>query len=469
MQTINITPAARQAYETLSAANIKLLEYTGKKPELLSRYPFQELIKWQHATSNVKLQPWPLFINRHTRHAFEEAAVKVFNLVKSIPRRIFSFDPQLISDYYHIPEDRVRYFMFGTSDKHIEGLLGRGDFVFSPSGLKCIEYNATSTLGGWQLPIWEAMYLQNPLITEFINTHHMKIINKNLVSILFDHLIGITRESFPGDDEINIAVAIYDPKLVESMAVHNQYLNHLYTLQLRQSSQGRHVTGNIVFCTLNQLQITNDRLYYQNKRIHTIIDYAAGEIPLQLLALFKMENVLIFNGPVSNIVSDKLSLSLLSELEDSDLFTFEERQTIKKYIPWTRKMSPGLTTYQQEEINLENFVRANREQLVIKPAAGHGGEGVIIGCHTSAAQWQELVTEAFHRQQWLVQERIVSHPFLFQWGENGCTEFEAVLGMFVYGSSYGGVWMRILPQTHSKGIINVIQGAQVPIVLEVEE
>ena len=469
MQDLNITSETRQAYESLSAANIKFLEYTGKKPELLTRLPFQELIEWQHATSNVKLQPWPLFINQHTRHAFEEAAVMVFNLVKSIPRRVFSFDPHRISEYYHIPEDRVRYLMLGTSDKHIQGLLGRGDFVFSPTGLKCIEYNATSTLGGWQLPVWEAMYLKNPLITEFINTHHLEITNRNLVSILFAHLIAITRESFPGEDEINIAVAFYDPKLVESMAVHNQYLNHLYTSQLRQSSQGQQLSGNLVFCTLNQLQITNDRLYYQNKRIHTIIDYAAGEIPLRLLALFKMGNLLIFNGPVSDIVSDKLSLSLLSELEDSDLFTVEERQTIKKYIPWTRKMIPGLTTYCQEEINLEDFVRAHQEQLVIKPASGHGGEGVIIGCHTPPDQWQKLVTEAFRQHQCLVQERIVSHPFLFQWGEKGCTEFEAVLGMFVYGSTYGGVWMRILPHTHSKGIINVIQGAQVPIVLEVEE
>jgi hypothetical protein len=468
MQDLNITPETRQAYESLSAANIKFLEYTLKKPGFLSRSRFQELVAWKHPTSNVQLQPWPLFIDRHTRDTFEEAAVKVFNLVKSIPRRVFSFDPYRIGDYYHIPGEQVKGFMPGTSERHIEGLLGRGDFVFSPSGLKCLEFNATS-LGGWQLPTWEALALQNLLIAEFIDIHHLKINNKNLFSALFDHLIGIAREFFPQEDEINIAIVIFHPGLVASMGVYDRYLNHLYLAQLQTRNQEKRVTGRIMFCTFQQMRITNDCLYYQNQKIHIIIDYSDREISPEFLSTFKPGNVLIFNGPVSNIIANKFCLSLLSELEDSELFGFEERKTIKEHIPWTRKMSPGLTTYKGEEINLEDFVRANREQLVLKPAIGHGGEGVIIGGHSHTGEWQEMVTGAFHQRRWIVQERIQSHRFLFQWGENGCEECEAALGMFVYGSKLGGVFMRILPRDHSKGVINAIQGAETPIVLEVQE
>ena len=472
MQTINITPAMRRMYEKLSVANIKFLETINQNPEFLERKNYRELVGWRHPSSHVKLQPWPVFINQSTRREFAEASSKILDLVKSLPWRIFDFNPQRISEYFHLPLEHVRYFLFGTSREHIEGLLGRGDFMLASSGLKCIEFNATSTLGGWQLPIWESLYRQNPLISGFLNTQGLKITNQNLIGLLFNHLINLTYRLYPDEEEINLAVAIYDPVFVEALSTHDQYLNHLYMLfmrQLKQQSQDMPKRGKIILCMLNQLKRVDDHLYYEDKKIHTIIDYAAGDIPLDILALAKMGKVLLYNGPVSFIVSDKLNLALLSELEESAIFTDDERQTIKKHIPWTRKMTPGQTTYHGEKIELEGFVRGNQEQLVLKPAGGHGGEGVLIGNHIPGDQWQKTVTEAIHQRRWLVQERIDSLPFLFQEGENNYAEFDTVLGMFVYGPTYGGAWVRIMPQKQSKGVINTQQGAETPIVFEVED
>jgi len=469
MSTINITPAIKSMYNQLSPVNLKFLKTVEQNPEYLKRENFQELIDWQHISTPVRLQPWPFFINNATQNHFAEASTRIFDLIKTLPWRIFSLNPKQISEYFQLPLEHVKYFLFSTSQQHIQGLLGRGDFILSHSGLKCVEFNATSTLGGWELPIWEILYKKNPLIAGFINRHHLKIKNQNLLSILFDNLIDMNNRLFPQEQEINIAVAIFDPKFVQSMESHDSYLNQLYMQQLSKRNTNESKNGHIVFCMLNQLHKENEYLYYQDKRIHTIIDYAAGDIPIDILALSKMEKVLLYNGPVSFIISDKLNLALLSELEDSEIFSNEERQTIKEYIPWTRKMASGQTTYKGEKIDLENFVRENQEQLVLKPSGGHGGEGVYVGIHTSTTQWQEAVTEALQQKRWLVQERVEGVPLIFQEGENNSSLFDAVFGMFVYGNTYGGVLLRTMPQKQGKGVINSLQGAKVPIIFEVEE
>ena len=71
----------------------------------------------------------------------------------------------------------------------------------------------------------------------------------------------------------------------------------------------------------------------------------------------KKGNLVLCNGPVARIVSNKLNLALLSEHQDTDMFTLEERETIKKHIPWTRKI-----------VDVDSaFLLDRREHLVLNP------------------------------------------------------------------------------------------------------
>jgi hypothetical protein len=466
---MEIREEIKQVHDMLAKTNTRFLEYVQEHPRCLMASQFREIVEWKHTASKVKLQAWPVFINRQTRNLFAEAAVKVFNLIRSIPGRLFAYDPGRISAYYKIPLEHARYYLAGANEAYFAQLLGRGDFIFSPAGLKCLEYNIGSNLGGWQLPLWEGLYLQNPLIAEFLKGHHIKILNKNLLVSLFEHLLRVNLAHFPEEEELNIAAAIYDKEIVQSMVSYDAYLNQIYRQLLEQLCPGRKVRGSVVFCMYDDFQVQGESLYYRDKKIHLVLDYCGEEIPMELVILFKMGKVLLFNGPVSALLSNKFNICLLSESEESPLFTVEERESIKKYIPWTRRLVPGSTTYNGEEILLEDFVLARQEQLVLKPPDGHSGEGVALGSNTPAAEWRELMTEALNRQDCLIQDRITSYPLLSQWEETGSTEFDWVLGVYVYGSTYCGVWFRILPRSHGKGIINAHQGARVPIVFEVEE
>jgi uncharacterized circularly permuted ATP-grasp superfamily protein len=115
------------------------------------------------------------------------------------------------------------------------------------------------------------------------------------------------------------------------------------------------------------------------------------------------------------------------------------------------------------------MVRSSRDQFVLKPSQGYGGKGIHVGPHTGEDQWQDIVHQAFHEGNWVVQERIEISPLLFQWGENGCAEHESVWGFYVYGPRYGGIWLRVLPCQISEGLVNAHKGAKMPIVIEMEE
>ena len=56
-----------------------------------------------------------------------------------------------------------------------------------------------------------------------------------------------------------------------------------------------------------------------------------------------------------------------------------------------------------------------------------------------------------------------------QEGEEGCSEHNAIWGIFMFGNSYGGCFLRTLPKKNNRGIINSRQGADISIIYEVEE
>ena len=85
---MRITAEIKKIYETLSPYNVKFLQYVNENPDCFKREQFRGL-KWKDPIINITFQPWPAFISQETRDSFKEASTKVFNLILSIPDRIF--------------------------------------------------------------------------------------------------------------------------------------------------------------------------------------------------------------------------------------------------------------------------------------------------------------------------------------------------------------------------------------------
>jgi hypothetical protein len=488
---MEIKPHVKENHERLSKYNTLFRDYVQKKPESLraSSYGLLDL-----NDPLFMLQPWPTFIGQKIKTEIIEANLKVLNLLKCIPQRVFANDPGEISRYYGVSRDLADYFIYGVTNEHLDNLLARGDFIITPTGLKCLEYNINTNLGGMSLPLWESLYQATPVIAEFLKQYRVKIQNRNLYTFMFEHLAKAAVKFYRGCDRIHIAIVlpvIYnDPR----MASQERYMNTVFNSVLQ--SQFSHLDGQVSICKYAQLKTAGDNVFYNGKKVHVIVEWSHGYVPHDILELFNKRQILICNGAIAWILSTKLNLALLSENKDSGWFSADEKETIEKYIPWTRKVTNGRVNYKGESVQLKDFILANREKLVLKPLVGAGGKDIHVGLHTPEKEWQNLVEFAMQSndwqdihfdeslteehwydivmkasdvKSWLVQEYIEPSTYMYQLGENGCGEHHAVWGFFVFGNTYSGGWVRAIPTNSKSGIINCHQGAKVSVVFEVEE
>jgi len=461
---MKITSDIKTTHRNLSVTNARFLEFVEKNPDSLKRSNFNLL---ELNDRVFKLQPWPTFINQSRKKEMEEAGISICNLIKALPQRLFDNDPYKISQYYEIPLHEAEKQLKGISARHLDNLLARGDFILSSSGLKCIEYNVTAHLGGWQIPMWESFYLNTPVISKFLEENKPRIINRHLISLLFKHVIeNALNNSY--DNEVELNTALVTSGKDSDFTNLELYANHLYRGELDKKDKS--LKGEVVFCMKDHLNVHDDFVFFRGKKLNALIEMYNGVItPGAVLNVQAAGNISLYNGPIQELLSYKLNLALLSENEDSDFFTGEEKKRIKKYIPWTRKITPGYTHYRGKKIELKNFIIANRRDLIIKPSVGYGGDGVHIGKKTSQNRWEQAIETAIEKKDWLVQQYIEPTSYLYQYGENGCELCDAVWGFFVFGPYYAGEWIRVLPQISNQGVINCHQGAEVSIIFEVEE
>jgi hypothetical protein len=451
---IHIPAELQNAHSILSNCSVKFLEFVKNNPESLKACNYG-LLEWDEKL--FVLQPWPTFVSQERRREMEQANLELLNLIRGIPQRVFGNDEVEMSRYFDIPREKVKWCLKGVTTGHMANLLARGDFAYSPgSGWKCIEHNVTASLGGLQISTWESLYLRTPVISKFFQEYRVKIQNKNLVFKLVEHVLKIAVQRFGTGNEINIAV-VSKGLIPDSLKESHTYLDEMYRNMLWFTH--KQLKGKFLLCGLPDLRTENDQVFYKNDRIHAVIEMYNGEVPGDILNAFAAGNLLLFNGPVSELLSNKLNLAVLSEQENSNIFSAREQELIKKYIPWTRKVTPGL----------ENFILTNRERLVIKPGEGYGGFGISIGKKCTSLQWEDAVKQAVKGKNFLVQEYIESFPYLYQYGDDGCAPHDAVWGVFVFGSVYGGAWVRVVPRKDNSGVINCHQGAKVSVVFEVQD
>lgn len=110
------------------------------------------------------------------------------------------------------------------------------------------------------------------------------------------------------------------------------------------------------------------------------------------------------------IFADKSILALLSDPRFSHHFSASDLQLFGQHIPWTRTVVPGRSTSMHgEAVELCDYIKRNRAQLILKPTNATWGDGLLIGCKTSESVWDQAVGVAASKQSFVAQEYIQGH------------------------------------------------------------
>jgi hypothetical protein len=124
------------------------------------------------------------------------------------------------------------------------------------------------------------------------------------------------------------------------------------------------------------------------------------------LRAVKAGHAAFFGGLFRSLfLASKRVFAALSDPTFSALIPSELHSTLKACIPWSRIVCEGKTRHANEEVDLLEFATSQRERLVLKPALGYGGQGVVLGWRTSAEDWAKALALALS-EEGVVQERV---------------------------------------------------------------
>ena len=221
-----------------------------------------------------------------------------------------------------------------------------------------------------------------------------------------------------------------------------------------------------------ELRFDGQRLFTHGKKIDLVYrrilinDIVAK--PAECAALVKAYTanaVCVANNFRCKIPHVKAFFAVLTDEQNGALFSHDERELIRRHIPWTRVVADVKTARYGQTIELLAFIEKERENLVLKPSDEYGGSGVTLGWETSEVDWDAAIGRALSAKNgvWIVQERIPIRREVFPYiAEIGKVDYRDMLVDFAPYLFRGKV-AGFLTRLSATGLANVTSGGgQVP-------
>lgn len=454
----------RATHRALSEQDLRYREIAASSPVLLDRASFpvleenKELLKY-------RLQPWLTFLGPEKLAEFKRVSLGIFKLLESVPQRLFGKDMARLAEFYDLGSPLAAEILF-SPPTGLEAIVSRGDFIDTAEGFKCIEFNFTPNLGGWETPILVSMHMSIPPTAAVLAELDIEVAYTDTMLALFRHLLAhCDSAGLLKGGVATFAFVLNDHDPVEQMSTGNAYL--LDELRKTLTIEGRgDLEGEIVVCRYRDLAVRREGVFLGAKRVHAVLEFCETATPIPIYRAFKAGQLVLLNGPMDPLLSTKRNVALLSQYAGSGAFDADERAFIERHVPWTRLVAPGTVEFEGEVSPLTDLLIAQREKFVLKDAGSSGGKGVVIGRFSPAEEWRKSLDEALASNRWVVQQHQESLPYLYQSGRYGCSVHDVIWGPFVFGDKYAGAILRMQPKADG-GAVNLSLHATEGIILEV--
>lgn len=425
------------------------------------------------------LQPWPFFVGSGARDALAAAATGLDRLVREVPMRFFGCDAQRLARYYRTNNAAVlaagaRVFPreYATEEllellleppHDLEAAPSRGDYVHTAEGLKCVELNVGGLIGGLPAQAFANRFAAAAPIAHYLSQSGRTLRPQRTVHALFDHLLEEAGRLGVWNSGSDFHLVILVPEALRLPTLRTYYEHALRDALALRGSGAAWVT----FCEPSQLTQGADGLLVGDRPVHGVLDQHTAGADLRLpFRWYKRGRLILFSSPLAQLLTDKRNLALLSSRADSDDLTSAERDLVATHVPWTRRLEHGLVRFRGRTLRIPGDLAAVRKFLVLKKATSLAGQHVHFGAECAPAEWDHLIQRGLKELDWIVQEHLTPERYVFQSGAEGIAPFDAVLGLFVFGGRFGGVYVRTQPVAGGASIVNRERGAQVAVVFE---
>ncbi|WP_254614425.1 hypothetical protein [Myxococcus sp. CA056] len=466
-------PDIKALHGRLSSAAAEFLDFAERVPETFARHSFapseaSPLFPYQ-------LHAWPLFIDATAVLAMREMATKLCRLIKCAPRRLLG-DAGSAAAWYGLSQERASEALdclARTDDAR--GAISRGDFIHDGTSLKCLEFNLTAGVGGWETAFLVQQVMSQPVMHRFATEQGLRVRQPHTLRAFFANIVDCVRRDTEWEGECNIAI-LFPPSGLPGPALAEQACR-LFTSQLMEILRPEGARGEVFMTTYGAVKSAEGhRLTTQGKRLHAVVEYEARDRLLMAgpefienaRAATSARSISLFNGPAQDVLDDKRNLALLSERVTSSALSAEEQALVRTHVPWSRRVERAHVERGGERVFLPELLSSRREELVLKAGRDFGGASVLLGASTPAPAWDEAARKALDEGGWVVQERVRSAPFHYLGPDGGVLPHSVIWGLFVLGETYGGHSLRLCPMGKGTGVVNVSQGAMFAALIDLE-
>jgi len=333
----------------------------------------------------------------------------------------------------------------------------RLDSFLLPDSLKFAEYNAESPAGLGYAETLAEMFRELPVMTQFIKKFDVQ--GYALSSKLLDALLSSYADW--GGTSKPPQIAIVDWEGVPTWS-------EFEILQQRFEARGvPTLIADPKELLFDGRSLTADGkkidLVYRRVLINDLV--ARPQECSALVKAYTANAVCVANTFRCKIPHVKTFFAVLTDEQNGALFSHNERELIKRHIPWTRVVADVQTAHFGEQIELLAFLRRHRDNLVLKPSDEYGGSGVTLGWETGEAAWDTTIERALTAENgvWIAQERIPirreTFPYIPQIGKVDFRDMLVDSAPYLFRGKLCGFLTRL----SATGLANVTSGGgQVP-------
>jgi hypothetical protein len=412
------------------------------------------------ATETIRLLACPVTL-RHDQLAYlHYASVTILNCLKRLPDCYFA-DPA-VREVLRVTADEERWLLDCWTAGHRDAnpIFSRLDAVvdFTSANwkdtLQFLEPNLTG-IGGVHLAPTSDHVLADLLIPA-LRAQDPKIrlqlgadIRELLLQDLLEHLDAIGRPQGQ--------IVLIDPKYETEGPDEPEALVRYY--------RERHGIP-VLHADPSELTLSGGEALYQGTTVdvgyrdYGVLDLV--DVEAEGTDIRPMRALFAGNRMVSSIAAELDQKSCWEVFTDPELtprfFSAEERQVLRRHVPWTRILADRRTTDPNgTRIELLDFVLTDRETLVLKPNRSYGGEGVTVGAALTEAEWDGALQAALtDEDRWVVQQLVTlpvqAFPVLDAEGRVRSEPFYVVMGFVP--SRYG---VGLVARASQKQVVNVAQ------------
>ncbi|MFI7013117.1 hypothetical protein [Streptomyces sp. NPDC050164] len=332
--------------------------------------------------------------------------------------------------------------------------MGRADLYTDESGFRLMEFNMGSTIGWDSGDICRGI-LADPEFSRFAAEEGLQYVDTATEQVrTIRHETGLAPDARPV-----IALAEWPSNFPEMGA----YLSALVNLWREHGLEAYQ-------CHIGQLERRDGRLWledrpidivYRQFMIEDLLDDNADALLEPLLGALEDGEVHMFTSLESELYGSKASLAMLSDRTHRHLFSDEELDVIDRLLPWTSSVTSGRVILEDgTEGSLMDHAVAHQQELILKPALLHGGQGVVPGWSSKVTpeEWRRLLLEAMDGP-YVLQKRIHAIPELFPDPDGGVRPWIVTWGVIMMASGYGGLMNRCAPADGDIEVLNLFLGA----------